>query len=109
MAIKIVGKAIYLTRGDTLKLTVSIYCNGEPYTPLEGDRVRFALKKAIDDTNPLIIRDIPTDTLLLRLLPEDTKPLDFGKYKYDIELTKANGDVDTFIGPDNFFITEEVH
>lgn len=53
--------------------------------------------------------DIPIDTMKLAIKPEDTKNLAFGKYVYDIELTKANGEVDTFITKAVFKITEEVH
>ena len=109
MAVKIQGNKIHLTRGDTLRVTVNITQDGEPYTPVDGDSVRFALKRDFDDPNPLVLRDIPIDTLRLILIPEDTKPLDFGKYWYDVELTKNDGTVDTFIGPERFYITEEVH
>jgi len=109
MAVKIQGNKIHLTRGDTLRVTVNITQDGEAYVPVEGDSVRFALKRDLDDPNPLILRDIPIDTLQLILVPEDTKPLDFGKYWYDVELTKNDGTVDTFIGPERFYITEEVH
>ena len=109
MSVKIQGNVIRLTRGDSLRVTVGITQDGETYTPSEGDSIRFALKKDFNDLNPLVIRNIPIDTLQLILIPEDTKPLDFGKYWYDIELTKADGTVDTFIGPEKFYITEEVH
>lgn len=109
MSIKIQGNKIHLTRGDTLRVTVNITQDGEPYNPVEGDSVRFALKRDFDDSVPLVLRDIPTDTLQLILVPEDTKPLEFGKYWYDVELTKNDGTVDTFIGPERFYITEEVH
>lgn len=106
--VRVSGDSIYLTRGDTCKITIVITQDGEPYTPSEGDRIRFALNKRYAETEPLILRDIPTDTLLLHLVPEDTKGLEFGKYRYDISLTKENGDVDTFIGPAWFYVTEEV-
>ena len=109
MAVKIQGNKIHLTRGDTLRVTVNISQDGEAYVPVVGDSVRFALKRDLDDPNPLILRDIPIDTLQLILVPEDTKPLDFAKYWYDVELTKNDGTVDTFIGPERFYITEEVH
>lgn len=110
MAVKIQGNKIHLTRGDTLRVTVIITQDGEPYVPINGDSIRFALKKKVDDPDPpLILRDIPIDTLQLILIPEDTKPLEFGKYWYDVELTKNDGTVDTFIGPEAFYITEEVH
>lgn len=109
MSVVIKGNAISLTRGDTLKVTVKIMQGEEEYIPAAGDTIRFALKKSIKDAEPLILKLIPVGTRLLTLDPEDTKSLEFGKYKYDIELTKENGDVDTFIGPETFVLTEEVH
>ena len=109
MSVKIQGNKISLTRGDTLMVTVTILDNGEPYIPNDGDYVRFALKKDMNDPEPLILRNISIDNLRLILIPDDTKGLDFGKYWYDIELTKEDGTVDTFIGPERFYITEEVH
>lgn len=101
---------ITLTRGDTLKATINITdAAGEPYIPKESDRIRFAMKQNYLDEEPLIIKDIPVDTLLLVLNPEDTKRLSFGKYVYDIELTTENGEVDTFISKANLLLTEEVH
>lgn len=101
---------IILTRGDTLTVDISIYDSaGNPYTPAEGDSVRFAMKRSCRDPIPLLVKEIPIDTLQLRIEPEDTKQLDFGEYVYDIQLTKANGDVDTFITKAKFKLTEEVH
>ena len=101
---------ITLTKGDTFKAVITIsYPDGSTYTPLEGDSVRFALKKSIDDSiEPIILRDIPIDTMLLVLNPEDTKNLEYGNYVYDIQLTKKNGDIDTFITASKFKLTYEV-
>ena len=104
------GNNISLTRGDTLYITISIFKNGEPYVPVEGDVIRFAMKAKYKDPDEkiLILKDIPTDTLLLKIEPEDTKELPFAKtYVYDIQLTNDEGDVDTFI-VGTFTITEEV-
>lgn len=100
---------ISLTRGDTGKFAISIADqNGTPYEPKDGDKIRFAMKKDYDDAESLLTIDIPTDTMLLIIEPKDTKSLAFGKYVYDIELTKANGDVDTFITKARLDLTEEV-
>lgn len=117
MSCKVDGTTIVLTRGDTMSLKVNILKDGETYTPEAGDAVRFALKhnkvKAdrtdYTDPEPLILKDIPTDTLILTLDPEDTKDLAFDTYVYDIELTFADGAVDTFIAKAKFKLTEEVH
>lgn len=101
--------AITLTRGDTLKLRVNIKnADGTPYVPDETDEIRFAMKKYYDDSQPLINRVIPNDTLILQLDPVDTKTLPFGKYVYDIQLTNAIGEIDTFITKASIRLTEEV-
>lgn len=109
MSFKIEGTTITLTRGDTLPVVVTIMCaDGRPYIPVEGDSVRFAMKERYTDRVPLLTKDIPIDTLLLVLEPDDTTNLDFGTYVYDIQLTKADGTVDTFIAKAKIKITEEV-
>lgn len=116
---KLDGTEISLTRGDTLCLRIRVIrkTTGEEYTPVEGDKIRFALKHsdmvagrtAFKDVNPLIVKDIPISTLLLKLDPIDTSSLKFGSYTYDIELTFANGEVDTIIPYSKFNILPEVH
>ena len=90
---------ITMTRGDTLRTTVQVFnVNGEEYIPSENDTIRFALKKTFDDEVPLIIKEIPYDTMELHILPEDTKELEQpSEYVYDIQITLSNGDVCTFI------------
>lgn len=115
MSVKIEGNRISLTRGDTLTLQVSILVDGEAYAPVTGDEVRFALKRAkMDDARtayidrrPLIYKTIPNGTLILTLEPEDTKPLGFGTYDYDVQITFEDGTVDTFIS-DQLILTREV-
>ena len=102
---KVKGNEITLVRGDTLLLQVNIKEGDSYYTPQEGDVIRFALKRAIMkkdqtdylDEKPLVITTIPNDTLQLRLNPQDTAKLPFGKYHYDIEIKMSDGFVDTFL------------
>lgn len=109
MSFKVRKNTIFLTRGDTFKAMLTINNpDGSVYTPVEGDKIRFALKENVEDEECLILRDIPIDTMLLILYPEDTKSLEFGSYVYDIQLTKANGDVDTFITASKLKLTAEV-
>lgn len=109
MSYNVSGTTITLTRGDTFMAQISIAdSKGEPYVPVEGDSVRFAMKSAYTDDAPLLLKDIPIDTLKLVLTPEDTKGLSFGTYVYDIQLTKATGEVDTFITKAKIKIMEEV-
>ena len=106
---------IYHTKGDSLLLYVRMDIKNregdviDDYKPQEGDKVRFALKKRYTDPAPLLLVDIPNDTQLLKLEPEDTKDLEVGKYVYDCEITFSDGFVDTFIKEAPFNITPEVH
>ena len=109
MSASITGNEIKLTRGDSLILNFTITKNDEEYVPQEGDIVRFALKQQIPDDEPLILKNADIATQTITLLPSDTKNLAFGTYVYDIELTTADGYVDTFIGPANFILTTEVY
>lgn len=118
MSSKIEGKKIYLTRGDSFKTTVLLKRrNGDEFVPQDGDVIVFALKSArmttgnqeFMDKSPLVLKTIPNDTMLLEIDPQDTKSLKFGDYKYDIEVTFANGDVDTPFNDEDFVITPEVY
>lgn len=109
MSYSVSGTTITLTRGDTFKADIAITdSNGDPYIPSDGDSVRFAMKAKWEDVDPLLVKDIPIDTMKLVLDPEDTKKFAFGQYVYDIQLTKANGEVDTFIAKAKMKLTEEV-
>lgn len=109
MSYKVSGTTITLTRGDTFMAQISVAdLKGNPYEPSEGDSIRFAMKANYTDEDTLLVKDIPIDTMKLILNPEDTKDLAFGTYVYDIQLTKASGEVDTFITTSKIKITEEV-
>lgn len=109
MSYSISGTTITLTRGDTFVAAVSMTDGGgTPYVPVEGDKIRFAMKSNYSDQVPLLVKDIPISTLLLTLEPEDTDNFAFGKYVYDIQLTKKTGEVDTFIKKAKIIIEEEV-
>lgn len=106
---KIDGTRIELTRGDSFYGQVSLKKqDGKDYEPQEGDVIRFALKKRYWDEEPLIEKTIPNDTLVLHLLPSDTKDLAVGAYEYDMEIQFSDGDVDTFINEATFILTPEV-
>lgn len=104
MAIRLSGTTILMTRGDTLRLKVTIYQDDAIYEPQDKDTVRFAMRPAALNVSKtafrndvVVMKDIPIDTLVLELEPSDTKKLQFGTYMYDIQLTMADGTVDTFI------------
>jgi len=113
---KIEGTKIMLTRGDSMYANIIMARDGETYTPVQGDSVRFALKHAdmtpnkssFRDQKPILVKNIPLDTMQLKIEPEDTKGFKFGSYVYDIQITLSNGDVDTFIADASFELLPEV-
>lgn len=108
--VKISGTTITMTRGDTLSVKVNIFNSDQTeYEVKDEDIIRFALKKKYKDPEPLIIKVLDHDTLLLQLDPEDTENLDYGDYVYDIEITMEDGTVDTFIAEATLTLTKEVY
>lgn len=110
MSVKVSGTTITATRGDTVKVQLELLdSEGNTYIPADSDEVRFAMKENYDDAEPILFKIIPNDTLILKLDPEDTKNLPQpSSYVYDLQITYANGDVDTFIDKAKFKLTEEV-
>lgn len=100
---------IILTRGDTLHLEVNITNQetGEPYELQPDDKLEFTLKKSTICEDILIKKEITSDRFTIS--HNETKNLSYGVYWYDIQLTQANGDVTTIIGPSKFKVTEEVN
>lgn len=104
------NNTIIMTRGDTLILPLIIMDElGETYIPVEGDSIRFALKKSYKDAEPLLTKIIPIDSMTLRLESTDTKDLEQpGSYVYDVQLTTIDGIVNTIIPNGKLRIKEEV-
>lgn len=102
-------KIIKLTRGDTARLTVPIInlANNGEYTMESGDILYFTVKKTAKDSDFLFQKSV-TGSNSIRIRPEDTANLSFGKYKYDVQLTTATGDVYTVIEPSTFEVMEEI-
>lgn len=104
------GNNMTLTSGDTLTLTISIFRKvapvppateptTEPYIPTEDDVIRFAVSKSYKGDAGYSLKFskvIPNDTLTFTCTSEETS-LPIGSYNYDIEITFADGCVDTFL------------
>ena len=100
---------IYLTRGDSAFLTISLNDeNGSSYELSEGDKVYFRLKKSSSSDNLLLEKEVNTQTLTLELLPEDTAELSSGLYCYEVELVTAEDKHYTVIENSQFQIGAEL-
>ena len=99
---------IHLTRGDTARLNVNLKntVTKQPYEVQNDDVVIFTVKKDYND-EPLIEKN-NTGAANFHIKPEDTRDLEFGKYKYDIQVRKVDGDNYTPIADKVFVITKEV-
>lgn len=99
--VTVVNNTITLVRGDTVEIPVTIRLrNGEKYIPSEGDVIRFALKEGYGDNVPVLIhKTLANASPIIRLESCETKELTARKkpYVYDVELTTANGYVDTVV------------
>ena len=83
---------IYMTRADSEDIVFGAVdkITGEPYIPKLKDKLIFSAAKRVGD-DPLveIVNEMTGDTEVfwnIRLNPEDTENLAFGKYAYDVEL-----------------------
>ena len=101
------GNTIYATRGDIVLLSISADDDGERYTFVTGDVVRFKVYGKKDAENVVLQKDFPvteeTSEVQIVLTEEDTKigeviskPTD---YWYEIELN-PNSFPQTIIGYD---------
>ncbi len=109
---KVRGTSLSMIRGDTETLTVACQNTaGEAVPFVDGDIVYFTVKKSVRDEEKAlqkIVTDFLEGEAIIEIYPEDTKHLNFGKYVYDVQLTKANGDIFTIVPASGFSIEGEV-
>lgn len=100
---------ISLTRGDTARLTVDITIDvdGSPYVIGPEDILTLTAKRTFTERVPAIQLTV-TGSNRFCIRPEDTAGLAFGLYKYDVQLTTAEGDVYTVLGPCDLELLKEV-
>lgn len=118
--LKVDGTTITMTRGDSARINIGIvYEGGESFVVEYGDIVRFTVRQKYDDPDPAFVIDMPltydsaleintVDSVELYIRPEHTRDLPYGTYKFDVQLLRANGDIDTFIDRADLILTEEV-
>ena len=110
----ITGTTIKLTRGDSAHVEMPITNeDGTPYTVSDEDEVTLQVRpKAIsndaDISEPVINGTIRIEdgSPIWDISSEDSE-IDAGAYRWDIQITMANGDRSTFNGG-SFVITPEV-
>ena len=105
---KVDGTNLSMTRGDSETITIS--CEAKPFQ--EGDVIRFTVKKDVFSKAKEMEKVVTVFTeggkAIIEIHPEDTKGMAFGRYRYDVQLTTAAGNVTTIVKPSDFCLTEEV-
>lgn len=104
--LKVVNNTVTATRGDSVYLNIKLTKNGEDYEMAEGDTLTLTIKKTTSSKKALISKTF--EDLTVKIESGDTDSLEYGTYYYDVQLTSANGDIDTVIPPTKFVIAEEV-
>ena len=100
------GTDISMTRGDTETLTIR--CS----VPFEdGDVVYMTVRE--DAESPVQFQKTVVDfgeqgKAVIVIDSEDTEPMAFGDYQYDIQVTRMDGRVKTLVLPSKFTLTEEI-
>lgn len=91
---------ITMTKGDTTTFKVRHFVinqeTGEPfeYIPTEHDHYIFAVKKKAKDTDFIISREIPKDTMIVKFKESDTKALSVGEYVWEVSFNSLYGETD---------------
>lgn len=108
--LRIVDNSVTLTRGDSAYINiVPLTPDGEVYELDPADRIYFTLRrspKRDEGSNPCLIEKTFWENAI-KLDPQDTQFLNYGKYFYDVELIFKNGDVST-ICSGTFTLTYEI-
>ena len=104
---KVSGTNLSMTRGDTESIALRIKSGG---TLSAGDTVDFTVRE--DAESDVLLHKRVTEftdgVAVIPIEPKDTEGLDFGTYRYDIQLTAADGTVITLVKPARFTLTEEI-
>jgi hypothetical protein len=98
---------IFLTRGDSAFFDVEIQHGDKAFQPMDGDVLNFSVKRTPNDEEYCIKKSFsPAEPIVIE--PADTKDMAFGRYMYDVQLTRANGEVYTIVEPKHFYVKEEI-
>lgn len=93
--LKIEGNNIFITRGDSAVIDLTIYDEeGNIYAPKQSDVVVFSVKVNVNNVDTILRKTF--ENLTLELRPEETIKFNYGEYFFDVKL--INHDlIDTFI------------
>lgn len=103
---------IEIIRGttNTFAVTVKDKSTGNLYEMAEGEIIRFGVKKKPEHEDYVLLKEFTTMTdgvCEIRIAPDDTASLPFGKYFYDVGL-QSGADYFPVIKPSVFHIKANI-
>jgi len=108
----ITGTNISMVRGDSESLTVRLFDeDGDQVNFETGDTVYFTVRYELGDSDTTIQKVVTgfiNGEAIINLNPDDTSDLYFRTYVYDIQWSKADGQVKTIVPASDFKILAEV-
>ena len=107
----ITGTDMYMTRGDTENIVITLRKGKDEVALENGDKIYFTVKEDVNVEETQIqkvITEFEDGKAVITLDPKDTKHMYFGDYVYDIQYTDRSGNVKTIIRPSKFTIGGEV-
>lgn len=108
----ITGTNIAMVRGDSESLTIRLVDDtGTQVSFVSGDTVYFTVREALGDTTTTlqkVITAFVSGEAVVQINPSDTSSLFFKTYVYDIQWTRADGQVKTIVPASDFEILAEV-
>lgn len=109
---RVYGRDVSMIRGDTEAIRVSVKEQyGDQILLGDGDTIYFTIKEhSRSEVNLVqkVVNEFVEGEAIIKIDPADTKDLEFKTYYYDIQLTRANGDVKTIIPASKFKIESEI-
>lgn len=103
---------ISMIRGDTESITIGCTDTNQIAVPfVVGDTIYLTIKLDINTEVKVLQKVVTTFTdgkAIVEIEPADTHELKYGVYRYDVQLTKADGTVITLVPPSRFIIEGEV-
>lgn len=86
---------IYITKGDSAVMDITLIKNEEEYVMQPGDKLYFSMKRNNDFNFTIWSSEVETPEIDFEVAT--TSAWAFGDYDYSITMIYANGDRDTFI------------
>ena len=106
MMVNITNKNIFMTKGDTVKLSIVIKDkNNAQYTMQIGDHIIITVRKPHSLKDEFSITSEDNNIVIDKDMTSNMKP---GVYEYDVQLTFENGEVNTIVPLHKFVIQKEV-